>query len=175
MFPCGRGTWVCTTEAAYWGFIYGPQPECPAVYPQTTAPPPGECRLVNGACKFTDSELSCKAWVDLQNGNKCGNVSEYVEFTKSSGSLAPKGFGQYPPPNQLCLPVNETCQWYDPCLYWRDEFCAGDFTCGSADEYYAFLYGHRPSCTPPSPGQMPPAAPLGQCAIKKDMCDWYGK
>ena len=82
MFPCDKGSWICTTEAAYWGFIYGPQPDCPSVHPQTTAPPPGECQLVNGVCQFTNSIPKCKAWVEPFNGNKCGSVAEYGAIVK---------------------------------------------------------------------------------------------
>ena len=171
LFPCGRGSWVCTTEADYWHFIFGPPPECPSIYPQTTAPPPGECRMVEGRCKFTDSTLTCKTWVDPLSGNKCGSVSEYDAFTKRHGAVDVKGFGQYPPPNQLCLPVNSSCEWYDPCLSWT-ELCTGDNVCGSADDYYVFLYGPKPSCSL-APSQ--PREPPGQCAIKSDHCDWYGK
>lgn len=173
VFPCGRGSWICTTEAAYWAFIYGPKPECPALYPQTTSPPPGECQIVAGVCQFTTSASNCKAWVDPLNGNKCGSVSEYVAFTNKYGSLNLKGFSQYPAPNQLCLPINSTCQWYDPCLCWRG-FCTTDYICGSADEYYAFLYGPRPSCTLLPPGLIP-YAPPGQCAITKERCNWYSR
>ena len=172
MFPCGRRSWVCTTEAAYWAFIYGPKSEYPALYPQTTAPPPGECWLITRACQFTASVPNCKTWVDPLNGNKCGSVSEYVTFTNKQGSLVPKGFGQYPAPNQLYLPINNTC---DPCLYWRG-FCTTASICGSTstDKYYTFMYGPRPSCTPPTPAVIP-HVPLGQCAISKDYCNYYGR
>ena len=173
LFPCGKGSWVCTSEAAYWSFIFGPKPGCPSQYPQTTAPPPGDCRLVNGVCQFTESMLKCKTWVDQLSGNKCGSVTEYVAFTKSYGAVVPKGFGQYPPPNQLCLPENGSCRWYDPCVSWR-EFCTKDSVCGSADEYYAFVYGPRPPCPVVPPGRIP-TEPPGQCAIDNDHCDWYGK
>ena len=169
LFPCGRGSWVCTTEADYWHFIFGPQPECPSIYPQTTAPPPGECRMVEGQCKFTDSTLTCKTWVEPLSGNKCGTVSEYDAFTKRHGAVDVKGFGQYPPPNQLCLPVNSSCEWYDPCLSWT-ELCTGDNVCGSADDYYVFLYGPKPSCPVPIPLERP-----GECHMKNDYCDWYGE
>ena len=152
--------------------MFGPQPDCPSLHPHTTPPPPGECQLVNGTCQFTHSTLKCETWVDQFNGNKCGSVTEYRAFVKGNGLLVPQGFGQYPAPNQLCLPLNNTCQWYDPCLSWRGH-CTNDNICGSADEYYAFLYGPPPSCPPP-PGPIP-SDPPGQCAIKKDNCDWYGK
>ena len=132
---------------------------------------------MDGQCQFTDSTLKCKAWEDGYNGNKCSSKSEYVQLTKSSDdeNVAVKGFGDYPPPNQLCLPVNNSCQWYDPCLSWRD-VCTNDNVCGSADEYYIHLYGPQPSCSALPPGQIPrPTDPPGQCAIRKDHCDWYGK
>ena len=151
-------------------------PDCPTVYPNPTPPPPGECQLVNDTCKFIDSSLKCKTWVDQVNGNKCGPVTEYFAFLKSNGPSAPKGFGQYPPPNQLCLPINNSCHWYDPCISWKGLFTDGNI-CGSLDEYYAFLYGSPPSYTVTSlSGKISQGVnPPGQCAIRKDHCDWYGK
>ena len=178
LYPCEGSFWVCTAEADYWKFMFhvpGARPDCPTVYPNPTPPrPQGECQLVNGTCKFIDSTLKCKTWVELGYGNQCGQVTEYFAFVKSKGLSAPKGLGQYPPPNQLCLPINNSCQWYDPCISWKGLFTDGNI-CGSLDDYYAFLYGQPPSYTPLS-GQIPQDAnPPGQCAIRKDRCDWYGK
>ena len=176
LFPCEESSWVCTTEAAYWGFMFGPQPDCPSLHPNPTPPPPppGECQLVNGTWKFTDSTLKCKTWFDPIVGNKCGPVTEYNAFMKRNGLSTPKALEQNPPPppNQLCLPINNSCYWYDPCLSWRGH-CTNDNICGSLDEYYVSLYGPPPSCTPP-PGEVP-RDPPGQCAIKTDHCDWYSK
>ena len=175
LFPCEESSWVCTTEAAYWGFMFGPQPDCPNVYPNPTPPPPpGECQLVNDTCKFTKSTLKCKTWFNPIYGNKCGPVTEYDTFVKRNGVSAVEAFGQDQPPapNQLCLPINNSCQWYDPCLSWR-EHCTNSNICGSLDEYYVSLYGPPPSCAP-SPVEVPHDPP-GQCAIMKDHCDWYSK
>ena len=178
LFPCeesSSSSWVCTTEAAYWGFMFGPQPDCPSLHPNpTTPPPPGECQLVNGTCKFTDSTLKCKTWFDPLYGNKCGPVTEDDSPVKTKLLSAPKGFDQSPPPppNQLCLPINNSCRWYDPCTSWKGH-CTNDNICGSLDEYYASLYGLPPSCTAP-PGEVS-RDPPGQCAIKKEHCDWYSK
>ena len=146
LYPCEGSFWVCTTEAAYWKFIFhvpGSGPDCPTVYP-TPPPPLGECQLVNGTCKFTESTLKCKTWVDLLYGNKCGPMTEDSALVKNNGLSSPKGFDQYPAPNQLCLPINNSCQWYDPCISWKGLFTNGNI-CGSLDEYYAFLYGQPPS------------------------------
>ena len=184
LYPCEGSSWVCTTEAAYWQFKFhvpGSGPDCPTVHPSPTPPPPlGECQLVNGTCKFINSTLKCKTWVDQVHGigNKCGTVTEYNIFMKSNGLLAPKGFGDYPPPNQLCLPINNSCQWYNPCISWKGLFTDGNI-CGSLDEYYAFLYGQPPSytVTKSSLSEQSPqdVNPPGQCAIRKDNCDWYGR
>ena len=154
--------------------MLGPQPDCPSLHPHPTPPPPGECQLVNGTCKFTESKLKCKTWFDPLYGNQCGPVTEYSMFLKRNGLSAPKRIGrpQPPPPNQLCLPINNSCRWYDPCISWKG-LCTNDNICGSLDEYYAIMYGPPPSCTPP-PGQISHDPP-GQCAIRKDSCDWYGK
>ena len=119
----------------------GSVPDCPTVYPNPTPPPPGECQLVNDTCKFTHSSLKCKTWVDINNGNKCSSVTDpaYTAFMKNKGLSGLKDFGQYPPPNQLCLPINNSCQWYNPCISWKELFTDGNI-CGSLDQYYAFLY-----------------------------------
>ena len=183
LYPCEGSVWVCTSEAAYWQFIFhvpGSMPDCPRVYPPVPPLyPSGECQLVNGVCKFINSTLKCKSWVEqFYPGNKCGPETEYYESVKSNELSAPKGFGDYPPPNQLCLPINNSCQWYNPCISWKGLFADGNI-CGSLDEYYAFLYGQPPSNTKPSlqlSGQTPyDINPPGQCAIRNDHCDWYGK
>ena len=178
LYPCEGSFWVCTTEAAYWKFIFhvpGSGPDCPTVHPNPTPPPPpGECQLINGICKFIESTLKCKTWVEQYYGNKCGPVIEDSALVKSNELSSPKGFGQYPAPNQLCLPINNSCQWYNPCISWKGLFTNGNI-CGSLDEYYAFLYGQPPSHTLLS-GQIPyDVDPPGQCAIRNDHCDWYGK
>ncbi len=155
----------------------GSLPDCPTVHPNPTPPPPpGECQLVNDTCKFIDSTLKCNASVEQFYGNKCGPLTEYVASVKTNAGLsAPKGFGQYPPPNQLCLPINNSCQWYNPCISWKGLFTDGNI-CGSTDEYYAFLYGQPPPSTLHSgiPQELD-IDPPGQCAIRNDHCDWYGE
>ena len=187
LYPCEGSYWVCTTDAAYWKFKFhvpGSVPDCPTVYPNPTPPPPpGDCQLVNNTCKFTESTLKCNASLEQFYGNKCVPVTdpEYTESAKSNGlSAQAKGFGQYPPPNQLCLPINNSCQWYNPCISWKQLYTDGNI-CGSLDEYYAFLYGQPPQSTLHS-GQISISDskdldidPPGQCAIRNDHCGWYGK
>ena len=155
----------------------GSVPDCPTVYPNPTSPPPpGDCQLVNDTCKFIDSSLKCNASIDPYNGNKCVPVTD-PESVKTNGlSAQAKGFGQYPPPNQLCLPINNSCQWYNPCISWKGLFTDGNI-CGSLDEYYAFLYGPPSSFTSESLSRqtLQDTDPPGQCAIRNDRCGWYGK
>ena len=152
----------------------GSVPDCPTVYPNPTPPPPrGECQLVNDMCKFIDSSLKCNASVKQFYGNECGPLTVSDSVKRNGPSVQAERFGQYPPPNQLCLPINNSCQWYNPCISWKGLFTDGNI-CGSLDEYYAFLYG------PPSSGQTSISKdldidPPGQCAIRNDHCDWYGK
>ena len=166
MFPCGHGIWTCGTEEQYWRFHHGPQPECPAVYPLTTAPPPGECLMVNGACQFTNASLECATWLNSCQGYQCGSMSEWQ-------GAAPDTMCQYPLPDELCLPINNTCQWYNPCRSWRG-FCQSGYNCGTADQYYQFLFGPQPPCPLPPSGWVPPDPP-GECAMRNGQCDWYSK
>ena len=186
LYPCEGSSWICTTEAAYWKYKFhvpGSVPDCPTVYPNPRPPPPpGECQLVNNTCKFTESTLKCNASVEQLHGNKCGPMHVTENFAsdsvKSNGFSAPKGIGQYPPPNQLCLPINNSCQWYNPCISWKGLFTDGN-VCGSLDEYYAFLYGQPSQSTLHSEqisiSKDTDTDPPGQCAIRNDHCDWYGK
>ena len=168
LFPCGHGVWTCTTEAEYWGFVYGPQPGCPSTFPQTTAPPPGECQVVDGVCQFTNQTLECSTQLNTCQGYQCGSVSDNTE--------RPPGCsfgGQYPEPDELCLPVNGSCQWYNPCTSWVGH-CWSGYTCGSLDQYYQFRLGPQPICVPPPPGWVRPDPP-GECTVTNGQCHWNSK
>lgn len=169
LFPCGEGRWTCTTDESYWQFRYGPQPGCPAIYPQTTAPPPGDCQMVDGMCQFTNATLECTTWLNSCLGYQCGSTSEYSAFLASPGPVCSFG-GQYPQPDDLCLPINGTCQWYNPCRSWRG-FCLSGYNCGTADQYYQFRFGPQPLCAPGWVESDPP----GECAVRNGQCDWYSK
>lgn len=172
LFPCGEGRWTCSTDEAFWRFRYGPQPGCPAIYPQTTGPPPGDCRPVDGMCQFTNATLECTTWLNSCRGYQCGSTSEYNAFLASPGPVCSFG-GQYPQPDDLCLPINGTCQWYNPCRTWRG-FCLSGYNCGTADRYYQFRFGPQPLCALPPPGWVEPEPP-GECAVRNGQCDWYSK
>ena len=172
LFPCGSGTWTCTTDEQYWRFRRGPQPGCPAVYPQTTAPPPGDCQMVDGTCQFTNDTLECTTWLNSCQGYRCGSTSEYNAFLASPGPVCPFG-GQYPQPDDICLPINGSCQWYNPCRTWRG-FCLSGYNCGTAAQYYQFIFGPQPICALPPPGWVEPEPP-GDCAVRNGQCEWYSK
>ena len=161
LFPCGHGVWTCTTELAYW------EPGCPSVYPQTTAPPPGDCRMVGGACQFTNTTLECTTRLNSCQGYQCVSASD---VTESPGCAFG---GQYPQPDELCLPINGTCQWYDPCVSWPG-FCQSGYRCGSIDQYYQFMFGPQPICVPRPPNWVRPPPP-GECTVTNGQCQWNSK
>ena len=173
MLPCENGTWTCGSDEQYWRFrLYGSRISCPVPYPQTTAPPPGECEVVNGVCQFTNASLECATWLNSCTGYQCGSVSEYGAFLEAPGPACPLG-SQYPEPDDLCIPINDTCQWYNPCRSWRG-FCWAGYNCGANAQYYQFILGPQPLCSPPPPGWVPPLPP-GNCAVRSGQCDWYSK
>lgn len=169
--PCLSGRWVCTSEYVYQQSRHGFQLGCP-VQADTPTPPPGvECRVVNGTCQYTDSDLECTTWVpDCQFSYTCGSVQERERTANQSHC----GGGQTPPlPDMQCLPINDTCQWYDPCYYWRG-FCGGSYSCGNANQYYDFVFGPQPLCARPPEG-WGEVLPPGECVVQDQQCQWSSK
>lgn len=142
------------------------------MYPLTTAPPPGECQVVDGQCQFTNTTLECTTWLNTCRGYQCGTVAEYQAFLEAPGATCSFG-GQYPQPDDLCVPINNTCQWYNPCRAWRG-FCWSGYNCGTTDQYYRFILGPQPLCSLPPPGWVEPHPP-GECAVMNGGCNWYSK
>ena len=128
--------------------------------------------MVDGVCQFTNASQDCTTWLNTCQGYQCGTESEYRAFLTAPGAVCPFG-GQYPQPDDICVPINDTCQWYNPCRSWRG-FCYSGYNCGTTDQYYQFLFGPQPSCAPPPPGWVEPIPP-GECAVRNGQCDWYSK
>ena len=173
--PCGH-SWTCTSEQEYQRFRLGPQPGCPDIMPvnATQPPAPGRCEIVDGTCQFTTYLLQCTSWVNTcQIRYQCGSIEEHAAYLNSSESHCGL-FQPLPKPNSLCLPISNTCQWYNPCASWRGH-CLSGYNCGTADEYYAFLYGPHPLCAQPPPGWTEPLPP-GECQLDSSaQCSWSSK
>lgn len=171
MQPCGGERWVCTSVETYERDHVRPQLGCPALSTTPPVPPPDQCRLINGTCQYTSVTLECTTWVpDCDYRYTCGSVEER-ERTDSPELCRGNNFGQEAPvPDTLCLPVNDTCQWYNPCHYWRGH-CSAPYQCGTADEYYAFKFGPQPLCARPPEGWVRPLPP-GECVVQQEQCTW---
>lgn len=171
--PCLNGRWVCTSEYTYQRSLHSLQPGCPASEDVPTPPPGLQCRVINDTCQYTDSDLECATWVpDCQFSYTCGSVQERDQASNQTncGHL----IGQtLPLPDTQCLPINNTCQWYNPCYYWRG-YCGGTYQCGNANEYYSFEFGPHPLCAPPPEG-WGEVVPPGECVIQHQQCEWSSK
>ena len=169
MWPCEGGEWRCTSEETYGRFKFGPQPGCPTL-PITVPPPSGKCRLVNGICQYTISSLECTTWVPSNDYRyTCGSVEERDQVSETNRRF----IGNPPVPDQLCLPINGMCQWYNPCRFWKG-FCSSPYHCGSIDDYLAFQFGPQPRCVAPPKGWVLPIPP-GDCIITDQQCRWSSK
>ena len=152
---------MCNSEEAYQRYIHGIPPECPQT--NVTPPePPGQCRLINGSCQYSNTTLECDTWVPTYSYfYTCGLVDDVIRGR----------FGTPPTPDEICVPVNDTCQWFNPCQYWREHSFA-PYQCGTLDEYYAFIFGPTPPGASP-PEQWVEPTPLGECVVdQKRQCNW---
>lgn len=169
--PCGTQEYVCTTEEQYQrSQIYG----SPCPVSAVTAPPPTEdCELVNGSCQFTNSSLSCRTWLpSCEFQYRCGSEENYTSYLEDSdGRVCNFVGGPVPPPSNTCIPINGSCQWYNPCRLWPG-WCSGPYQCGTLSEYWAFVLGPQPACAwPPREQPLPP----GDCIVQNGSCSWSGK
>ena len=170
--PCLEARWVCGSEEQYWRSRLGPQLGCPVREGDPPTPPPGlKCRVVDGTCQYTNSDLECTRWVpDCHFSYTCGSVQER-QRTANSSNCGPPLFNQPPPlPDELCLPINNTCQWYNPCRYWRGH-CQAPYYCGTADQFYMHQFGPQPLCALPPEGWVEPQPP-GECVVRDQSCQW---
>ncbi len=170
LFPCNGGRWQCISEESYQRYQRGPRLGCPSVYTETPpTPPPGQhCRLVNGTCQYTRSDLECTGQ------NLCYQpVCESTTFFSLIDVACPPS-DRSPPPDKLCLPINDSCQWFNPCRAWRGH-CLSPYRCGTISEYYAFLFGPVAGCAMPPEGWVEPVPP-GECVVNANQeCAWSSK
>ena len=139
-------------------------------------PPPGQCRLVNGSCQYTQPTVACDTWVpDCDYRYMCGTVEQRNLTTNTDALCGFRGFGSNAPnPDEFCEPVDGTCQWYNPCRYWRGH-CLSGYQCGTVEQYYRFLFGPHPLCAFPPEGWTEPLPP-GDCVLtgEDQQCGWSG-
>ena len=155
---------------AYQDFIRGPLPFCPSL--NTTSPPlPARyCSLIDGVCQFTSTTPNCTTWFDhCRIQLDCGTTTEQA-LSHSMCFTTPEPLLQ---PRDLCIPSNESCEWYNPCRMWPG-LCQGPYHCGSVDDYYQFTNGPQPLCAAPPPDWVEPTPP-GQCLIHNGQCSWSSK
>ena len=160
--------WVCTSVEVYERNHLGPKPPCPVNF-HPPMPPPGQCRLVNGTCQYAQPAVTCRIWYpDCEFRYTCGTTEEWK---RNSYTCPP--FISLPPPDTLCIPINNTCRWYNPCRYWKNSHSSG-YSCGSLDQYYKFIFGLQPPSIAP-PEELVETQPPGDCVIVNGECAWSSK
>ena len=169
IFPCGGGTEQCTTQDAYIAFRLGPQPQCPIEENPSPTTPEGTCALFDGVCNISTVAPTCVSWLpDCSTQYACTTEEVYLAPTEDKCS----GLFQPPPtPDAVCVPVDDGCEWHDPCTIWQG-FCGGDYMCGSQVEFARFRRGPTPICAAPS---LPEAVPQGECLYRDGQCEWSRK
>ena len=135
----------------------------------TPSPSSGECAVVNGTCTFTEDAPNCTSWLSpCERQYRCTTVEEYMSETSTMPNCSLST--QVPSPDSLCVAINGSCQWYNPCRTWQGH-CWSGYQCGSESDYWTFYFGPQPLCLPrPFGFQTPP--PAGKCIIQNGQCSW---
>lgn len=176
IFPCGNGLYQCSTQDVYYNFVYGPQLGCPALQNSSATPPPETtCTLSsNGSCSFVPGAPTCVSWLqDCNYGYSCTTEEEFSSATADEENFCSFPAAHPPSPDSICIPVNDTCEWYNPCRTWQS-WCGGDYVCDSESQYAAFINGPQPLCIPPPENATEPV-PAGECVYQDGHCVWSGK
>lgn len=134
---------------------------CFPLIPTGLTPAPGVCMFVNGSCQFVDP---CVAWNKACYGAEYNCTTKAQVHNNSCGHYRPSP----PPPKEECLPINGSCQWYNPCRKWPG-FCGGPYQCITKVQYYRYTHGPQPSCPVP---QQPQSRPPGECIYLQGQCVW---
>ena len=126
----------------------------------------GVCTFINGSCKFVNP---CITW----NSNKECYGTDYQCTDKEHYQHRNCTFYEPPPPppKAECLPINGTCQQYNPCRKWPG-FCGGPYQCITDIQYYRYTHGPQPECPVPVP---PRPNPPGECIYQHGQCVWSSK
>ena len=153
----------------YHFFYFGPQPSPIEVNFTATPPQEGTCALANNTCRFVEEVPTCVSWLrDCDNEYSCTSEEEYEVATENE-TVCSFPASRPPPPNSVCVPVNNSCEWRNPCRMWPN-WCGWEYLCGSEAQYAAFLHGPQPICRYP-----PSNASIGECVYQNNMCEWSGR
>ena len=134
--------------------------------------PEGTCALFQENCTFSSVAPTCVSWLpNCRTQYVCTTEKVYVERTEETCSVL-----SLPPPtpDAVCVPVDDRCEWRDPCTTWQG-FCGGDYMCGSQLEFAEFRRGPTPICAAPSPFVLPDPIPPGECLYRDGQCEWSRK
>ena len=172
-FLCVRDAQQCTSQDDFYRLTSGFQPGCPSVANTTATPSPeAACTLDNDTCAFVEGAPTCVSWLrDCNIEYSCTSEAEYTPVPEDDENIC--SFPALPPPtpNTICIPVNDTCEWHNPCRVWQN-WCGSEYKCGSEAQYAAFIHGPQPLCAYPNPN-MP--GPVGECVYQDGQCEWSGK
>ena len=161
--------YVCTTEEQYQLFLLeSASLRCQNVSTTPNPSPLGVCMLINGSCQFTSIVPTCATWqVGCTPEYACGTLQQY-ENTISCPYL----LGTPPSPEEICTPIELSCNWFQPCHSWQDH-CNGPYQCGTLSEYWTFMNSPQPSCARTSSDvyRIPP----GECIVQDGHCSWSSK
>ena len=128
-----------------------------------------ECAVVDGNCTFTENAPNCTSWLSpCERRYRCTTVEDYMNEAPTMSHCSSST--QVPSPDSLCVAINGSCQWYNPCRTWRGH-CLSGYQCGSESDYWAFYYGPQPLCALPPFGWRA-SPPSGKCIIQNGQCSW---
>ena len=131
-----------------------------------------ECAVVDGNCTFTENAPNCTSWLSpCERRYRCTTVEDYMNEAPTISNCSSST--QVPSPDSLCVAINGSCQWYNPCRTWQGH-CWSGYQCGSESDYWAFIYGPHPLCAARPPGWQVPLPP-GECNIQNGHCNWTCK
>ena len=175
MFPCGNGPYRCSSQNEYYSFIFTPQLTGCVINFTATPPPATTCALANNTCTYVEGAPTCVSWLRDCNSDdySCATEAEYSIATENDETTCSFPTSPPPTPNAICIPVNDTCEWYNPCRVWQN-WCGGEYRCGSEAEFAIFLNGPQPICAFPPINATQPVPP-GECVYQDGQCGWSGK
>lgn len=174
MFPCGNSGYRCTSQEAYYNFIFGPPLGCPITFNSTTvAPPTASCSIANNSCGFMEDAALCVSWLPSCSYQYiCTTADEMMVATENSTDICNTVYMSPPTPASVCTPINNTCEWRNPCRAWLSS-CGERYVCGDETQYASFLYGPHPICANLPPNATLPV-PAGECIYQDGQCEWSG-
>lgn len=174
MLPCGDTSYRCTSQEVYYNFIFGPPLGCPITFNSTTpAPPTNTCSSSNENCGFMEDVPTCVSWLpNCSYQYSCTTADEMLAATENSTTNCNAAYFTPPTPASVCTPIDNTCQWRNPCRVWQSS-CGDQYICGNEAQYASFVYGPHPICAHPSPNATQPV-PAGECIYQDGQCEWSG-